>query len=161
MRASSLPVVTRSSLVLATAARRAAGRAGEARSRRLHLHAARAAERMRSDAGRRHVAEHDHALALLGLRLLTVAAAVPVRLVARGVRVKLGLDLALAFTGGTDTQRVALTLVQVIDRQRPENVVENRRRDTEVGIVGHTRGLEPSVDELLDVSRQGHAVLQA
>ena len=50
---------------------------------------------------------------------------------------------------------------EVRDREPAEDVVDEARREPDVGIVGHARGLEAHVREHLDERLERHAVLQA
>ena len=50
---------------------------------------------------------------------------------------------------------------QVLDREPPEDVVDEARREPDVGVVGHARGLEAHVREHLDERLERHAVLEA
>ena len=48
----------------------------------------------------------------------------------------------------------------VLDRQPAEDVVDEARREPDVGVVGHAHGLEAHVREHVDKGPQRHAVLQ-
>src|SRR5918999_5236178 len=70
-------------------------------------------------------------------------------------------DLGLPFSRGANVETMAGLDVEILERQKPKHVVEDRSRDAEVRVIGQARGLEASVDELFDVGRERHAVLQA
>ena len=53
-----------------------------------------------------------------------------------------------------------LLVGQVLDGELAEQVVDEAGGDAQVGVVGHARGLEPTVRERLDERTQRHAVLQ-
>ena len=61
---------------------------------------------------------------------------------------------------GEHAELFALARAQVVEREAPEDVVDQRGRDAQIGVVGHARRLELHVGVLPHVRRQGHTVLR-
>ena len=65
-----------------------------------------------------------------------------------------GLEVALALVGGVDAEALAGLEVQVVQGQAAEDVVHDRLRHPDVGVVGEAGRLEAQVGELRDVGLQ-------
>ena len=132
---------SRKRFLLRAAAGGAAARADVAGAGALHLVAAHRAER------RVDVDDDD---------LLVVA-----RLVLGDRLLDAGQRRLRALVGGEDAEVGPLLLRQVVDGEAAEDVVDERRGETKLAVVGEAGGLELHVRVLPHVGRQRHAVLQA
>ena len=66
-----------------------------------------------------------------------------------------------ALAGRQNVPSVSFVFGEIFDRQTTEEVVHEARRDSKLGIIGHTSRLEPHTHERIDKAMQRHPVLQA